>query len=301
MRAYSTIRVTRGLVVACSAVALLTLASCGDDATTSTSPSTSASPTPDGSNASLVAQVSIGGGYVTAEHALSTVPRLTVLADGTVITAGVVPAMYPGPAIMPLRETKVAPADVRSLIDQARDAGLLERPIDFGQPPIADAPTTVVTIVADGVTHQHRAEALSESATTGPTGTGISGTGSLSDAAVAHRRALQSFIDAADGLTGAAGSDGEWLPSTIAVTVTGPYQSDPSGPVVAPVDWPLSWKPALPTTSGEMPCTLVRGADAAVLLDALHGANQRTPWIIDGAARGVVFRAVVPGDPGCPN
>jgi hypothetical protein len=50
-----------------------------------------------------------------------------------------------------------------------------------------------------------------------------------------------------------------------------------------------------------MPCTLVRGADAGALLDTLRGANQRTPWIIDGTAHSVVFRAVVPGDPGCPN
>ena len=227
----------------------------------------------------VVVQVLVDGGFVPTEVALGTVPATTVLGDGTVITPAPTPAIYPGPALAPLQAAKVDAATVDGLVARAATLGLLAGPLDFGHPPVADAPNTTVTIVAEGRAHRHVAAALgvSDEATGG-----------------ANRRALKDFLAALAQLPP---GNRAWEPSAIAVRVAGPYQPDPQLPQ-PPVAWPLDRAPveAGPGT----PCLVVEGDDLRLLRAALVRANARTPWLIGGVARSVAFVPVVPGSQPCP-
>jgi hypothetical protein len=256
----------------------LVATACGSgDETVGSSPSC-----PQGAD-EVVIQVTVAGGFVPVDVALGNVPIATVMGDGTVLTPAPVLAIYPGPAIAALQSVKIGAAQVDRLVAEADRLGLLAGPVDFGRPPVADAPDTTVTIEANGRSFAHSANAL-----------GIADEGpGLTDAQVANRRALSELVDAVNALP-----PGEelWAPSEVAVVVVGPYTPEPEIPQT-PAPWPLA---AAPATAGNWPCTLVEGADVPVLLGALQQANARTPWVFGGSQWSVSFRPVVPGQPGCP-
>ncbi len=247
-------------------------------------------------------QIVMSGGFVPASYALTAIPSATVLGDGTVITSGPVPAIYPGPAIQPLQSTKVDTATVDGLVERAATLGLLDGPLDFGRPPVADAPDTEVTIVTGGETHRHAANALgiSDDRAGGP------GNRGLTAQAVANRKALSQFVEATQSLPP---GDKGWTPTAVAVYDLGPYQADPQLPQ-RPVAWPL-------TTPPGARCMLVDGTEVPTLLRALASANALTPWTVAGAQHALAFRSlrsghagrslrsghagrpVVPGQPGC--
>jgi hypothetical protein len=294
LRARTPFRPRRPLVALVLAVLVLA-AACGDDDDTSTTPRDDGG----GATADLVVQVHVAGGFVTPETALSTVPEVTVLADGTVLTPGVVPAIYPGPAVTPIQKASVDPAEITALVELARSLGLLDGPLEFGQPPIADAPTTTVRIVADGVEHRHDAYALALDPGVGDAGdapTTPEGAALGADER-ANREALAQFVAAAQSI---GVGDSLWTPDAYAVTVLGPATTPEGEPPQPPVDWPLD---AAPDTTGAdegaFPCTVVDGADAATLAAALASANAATPWVVDGAELHLAVRPVLPGDPGC--
>jgi hypothetical protein len=227
----------------------------------------------------VVVQVMVAGGFVPPEVAVAAVPTVTVLGDGTVITTAPVALIYPGPAITPLQSVRVPSGTVDELVARAAELGLLGGPLDFGQPPVADAPDTIVTITAAGRQHRHVANALGMEDRPGA---------GIGEQAAANRRALRAFVDATSALPPGASV---WKPQAVAVYSLGDYVPEPN--LTQPGrEWPL---PGAPAT-----CTLVEGADVDVLLEALGRANARTPWLVDGRATSLAFRPVVPGQPGCP-
>ncbi len=263
-------------------IALVALASaCGDSGTTVNSGSGGAD-RPTGAN-EVVIQIVAGGGFVPVQSALAFVPSATVLGDGTLITPAPVPAIYPGPALAPLQQVTLTAGEVDDLVARAEALGLLKGRLEFGQPPVADAPTTEVTIVAQGVTHRHDAYAL-----------GIDGFG-LSSREVANRKALSAFVDAVTALRP---GESAWTPAAVAVHVLGPYAADPQLPQPAVV-WPLAAPPAADPAAGLRPCVVVEGADLATLTPLLDRANGLTPWVVDGVPMALAFQPVVPGQPGC--
>jgi hypothetical protein len=259
---------------------LLAAAGCGDDSETG-SGDRPARPT----GGEVVVQVTVEGGLLPPEAAVATVPSVTVLGDGTVITPAPVPEVYPGPALTPLQSVRVGAGVVDDLVAQARRLGLLAGPLDFGQPLVMDAPTTTVTITAGGTTHRHVAPALFEAE---EPATGVGGR------QAANRRALRSFVDETRELPP---GEQPWVPPAIAVHPLGLYQPDAELPQKE-VAWPLRRAPA---TEGSRPCTLFEGDQAAALLDVLARASARTPWVVDGTPHSLAFRPVLPGQPGCPS
>ena len=231
----------------------------------------------------VVVQILVGGGFVPLESAVTTVPMATVLGDGTLVTPAAVPAIYPGPALGPLQAVTLTAKEVDDLVAKADRLGLLKGTLAFGQPSVADAPSTQVTIVANGASHRHDAYAL-----------GMDGFG-LSGAEVANRKALSTFVDAVTGLRP---GERAWAPPAIAVYALGRYTADPQLPQ-PPVAWPLRPLPAA-TDAAARPCVIVEGADLATLAPALARANARTPWVVNGVQTALAFRPVVPGQPGCP-
>ncbi|MGH9224217.1 MAG: hypothetical protein ACRD2W_10660 [Acidimicrobiales bacterium] len=270
---------TRVGAVALVAVVAGALAACGDDGTVVGS----APSRPQGKD-EVVVQVLIAGGFVPVDVALGAVPSVTVLGDGTVISQAPVTAIYPGPAMPPLQAVTVPASTVDGLIRTAQEQGLLGGDLDFGRPPVADAPDTTVTIVAGGTTHRHSANALGIT-------DDVAGPG-LSAQQVKNRRALQAFVEATSALPP---GERAWEPAEVAVYVVGAYTPDPQLPQ-PPQAWPLA---AAPAATGIRSCTLVSGGDVTTLLGALRKANARTPWVINGVQQSLAFRPVVPGQPGC--
>jgi hypothetical protein len=256
-------------------------AGCGDSATVRTGGPSGPISRPTGPD-EVVVQVLVDGGFVPPDVALGTVPTTTVLGDGKVVTAAPVPAIYPGPAVQPLQSVKVDGATVDGLLDRARDLGLRSGALDFGRPPVADAPNTTVTIVAGGQTNRHVAYAL------GITDEPSAGLPGISESAAANRRALKDFLGALDQIP--PGQEA-WEPDVIAVYDLGPYEPDPQL-TQPPVPWPLGQVPAGSGT--RVPCVAVSGSDVALLRDALRRANARTPWVVNGAPRSFAFRPVLP-------
>lgn len=257
---------------------------CGDPDAGSTGPASR--PTGPGD---VVVQVMVAGGFVPVSAAVTAVPIATVLGDGTVITTAPVLAIYPGPAITPLQSVRVPAATVDQLVGRAAELGLLRSPLDFGQPPVADAPDTTVTITSGGTVHRHVANAL------GLDG-GAAGAGVPAPAA-ANRRALAAFVEAVSALPP---GNAPWSPPAVAVHNVGDYRPDPQL-AQPPQRWPLATPPAPATAAaGVAPCTLVEGAEVATLLEVLARANSLTPWVVSGREMSLAFRPVVPGQPGCP-
>jgi len=242
----------------------------------------------------VLVSIKVGGGLLPREYHLRSIPDFLLLGDGTAVVGGVTIAIYPGPAIAPLQSATLSEGQIQELFAAADDAGLLDGDIDYGQPAVADAPVTDVEITVDGRTVRQSAYALGFN---DDPGAGLSAT------QIAARQALQGFIDAAHGTVDSASAGYE--PTGVVV-----YRL--SGDAGPPVDepelaqpsqvWPITTAPAVPTESesGVATCVVVTGSEAATLLDALAQANELTPWLIgaDSPAR-MVFRPLLPGDPGC--
>ena len=243
----------------------------------------------------VVLRVTVGGGFVQPSYTLRSVPQYTLYGDGTVITPGAVPAIYPGPAVAPLTATRLDKDHVPALLRAARDGGLLGAgTIDYGDMGtigVADAPTTTVLIAADGHTSSRSAYALSE-ATAG--GSGLSATQSAARAALS---AFVASLAAPDGAT-------PYVPAALAVYV-GQYQGVASA-AGAPLVWPLASNLATAGTklaSGlDYRCIPVTGADVASLLPVLRGATEESQWVAaasSNATFGLVVRALLPDEQPC--
>ncbi len=233
------------------------------------------------------------GGLVPMEYNLRNIPQFLLLGDGTAIVGGVMIEIYPGPAIPPLQSAMLNEGQIHQLFAAADDAGLLEQEIDFGEPAVADAPSTTVNITVDGRTISQSANALGSDDTSS----------GLSQTQVAAREALQGFIDAAHATADAA---------SLGYQPTGVVAYRLSTEVGAPVDepelqqppqtWPIATAPAAPTAADASgaTCVVVTGTEAETLLAALGNANELTPWLIgaDPPAQ-MVFRPLLPGDQGC--
>jgi hypothetical protein len=298
LRPVSRLFVPRGIPVLVPVLVIATalvVASCGSDDTSGSSSGTPSS--------EMVLQVSTIGGFAGPTVLLSSVPSVTVLSDGTVITPAPMIAIYPGPAISPMQQVTVAKSVVTGFVDKARSLGLLQDSLDFGQPPVADATTTVVVIRADGREYRHQAYALGLSngfgglGASGPLGTGsnLAGPSSLTADQEAHRTALNTLVNSASTLPPGAKA---WIPSEVAVYDLGAYTPDTNLNQTAQA-WPLATLPTLGGTASKPVCTTIGGGDATKLLTALAGANQRTPWILSGSNHALSFAPVIPGAPTC--
>ncbi len=127
--------------------ALLLLAGCAQPGGATPMPYTAAPPSvslPDDA-AALVLRVEQVGGFLPPGAQLSRVPSYSLYADGRLISAGPVPAIYPGPALPNLQVQQLDEADVQALVDRALAAGV-GGTADLGSPPIADMPSTRFTV-----------------------------------------------------------------------------------------------------------------------------------------------------------
>ncbi len=266
------------------AAALVGLAACGKTTVTAGSVSTD----PD----QLIVRVELTGGFVAAEAVFTSLPVTNIYADGRVITSGPQTMIYPGPVVPNLLVRKLDATGMRTVLTAAQAAGILTTPpIDYGQPPVADVPDTVVTVNANDTTYTQSANALGMQDTTS----------GLTQAQIDERAKLSTFVDSMTDLETLVGADhiGPEQPYAIAgwrlrATVTDQLPTGEPAPTVVP--WPIT---SLPLASiGE--CTAVtEPATVAQVTDTMTKANQLTFFTDAEKTYQVLVRPLLPDETGC--
>ena len=283
----------------------LCLAACGSAASPGQSTPPAGSPSPSGiahgaGASDLVLRYEIVGGFVAPQALITRYPTLSIYGDGTVITEGPQPAIFPGPALPNLIVSHVSEAGLQRLLELARDAGLLGPDASFDAVNIADAGTAQFTTIAEGKTHVISALGLSESPDEGP---------GLDPTVIQARSKLRAFLARIGDLKGTLGSDYGGTETSYPVTkarvvvTPGAPQAGDIGPQPTIV-WPLATKLAdfgQPFAGGpETRCGTVDGDEMATLLPLLRRANGATPWVSANRQFTVVVRVLLPDESGCP-
>lgn len=259
----------------------------------------SASDSPEPAGGQPVLQVAHVGGFLPVGAAFSQVPQLTVYPDGTAVTHGPQIMIFPGPALPNLLVHELTDEQLAGLEQLAADAGLLAGPKQYGDPPVADAATTVVTLRFgdDEVVHEAYALGLGER----PSGDGgLPGLDGVDAAAQDAREALSAFVEAASSLVTSQGEAHPYEAQAFAV-LTRPVPPDQPSPdpgmepdVVA---WPL---PEVELAAATEHCIVLDGQAADTLRGTLRDATQLTRFEQDGAVYEVFTRPLLPGEEGCP-
>lgn len=271
------------------ALAGLLLAACSGGA----SPSPSPEPTPPADAAFLLRVTTVQA--LPPRVMFGWLPSMTITLDGRVLTGGAVPAIFPGPLVMPIVEQRLAPAGWAKVVEAAHSAGLLTGATDFtgGKMPPGSAATRL-QIVAGGHLYeltgdQSRVMTCVTTPCVPPAGTPEAFAGFLNNIGN-----LQAWI-AAD-----LGQQGSYQPAGYAIiTGAAPDQQGLEQPILP---WPLAdgfaafGKP-IRDGSGSR-CGSVSGDAVAAVGPALAAANQLTRWRdpVDGSLHGLTVRALLPGD-----
>jgi hypothetical protein len=280
------------LIGGCSAAS-----SAAPSASASPAPSTIAHPTGAGD---LVLRYEETGGFVGPQAILGRYPNVSVYGDGTVITVGPIPAIYPGPAMPNLVATKLSEAGLQRLLLAARTAGLLGADAQYDATGIADATTAEFTVVAGGSRHHVSAYALGFS-TPDQEGGAVN---------VAARTKLRAFSQVLGDLRQTFADDivGPEMPFayTSIRVLAAPGAPDPSDPAVTrpPLAWPLSTPLATFGQPGagvmeSFRCGVVTGTDLELLRPLLAQATQITGWTSGGSVYTLLLLPLLPDDTGC--
>lgn len=215
-----------------------------------------------------------------ADFALTQGPTYTLTRDGTLISPGAIPAIFPGPLVTPYQSSRVTPGELRQLQDMIEAIGLPEMTDerdDDATANVADASTTVVTYWDEDGAHTYSVYAL----------------GIFEPRREATKR-LQQMITVLETLAGrsAAGWQGEQI-QLVAI----PGSIDPE--FGEERDWPLDEGVDTWEELADMRCAVM---DASVL-DEFTDANQATTFPSPDPQWAEVFRLAVrplhPGETGC--
>jgi hypothetical protein len=273
-------------------IAGMLLAACGS---ASPSPSPSPEPTPP-AEAGVRLRVTMVQALPPAAT-FGLLPSVVITLDGRVLTGGAVPAIFPGPLVMPVIEQPITPAGWARIVAAARDAGLLAGARDFtggGMPP--GSLTARLEIVADGrlfdlVGDPNRIMVCVTAPCIPQPGTPEAFGGFLS-----QLTNLSGWLDARD-----LGPQGVYAPAGYGLIV-GPPPVNNDNLVQRDIAWPLdggfaAFGTALADGSGRR-CGMVSGDAAAALRPALLAANQLTKWRdpVDGSFHGLTVQPLLPGD-----
>ena len=257
------------------------------------SPSPAGSPAAVGPNA-LVLRVAYEGGLLAPNARRAQIPFLSVYADGRIMTAGAVPAIYPGPLMPTIVFRSVGPDGAANILKAAGDAGLTGADATYPSAPTPDAPSTVITVVHDG------GQTVSTFGFLG----GVTGPAASDSAGQVAQAASQlvAGLSGNDSFGGTVGAEGTYQPLGFQLFVTpgGPTATDP-GLARPPVAWPL----ATPLAAFGKPDPLggegarvgvVVGPDAATVGPIFAAASQLTGFTSGGAAWTIMPRPLLPDE-----
>lgn len=235
----------------------------------------------------VVLTISEEGGFAPVEMILGRHPRYVLQADGRLYTPGAVPAIYPGPMLMPVFVGTIDDATTEGIMQAIRDAGLgdIDGRMDetTAADHVADATTTVITYFDGEATHTLSVYAL-----------GIA----LESSDLAE--SASAIVDAVDRAAANATGSVEYQPTRVEIR-TGDSMSLPDPDFRNTRPWPLQIAPAkLPEGEFGWRCVVVEGPPATDLLEIFGDANQATVWEYEGTEYPLIARGLLPGDPGCP-
>lgn len=240
----------------------------------------------------VVVSIELVGAFTTPEWTFQNLPTAVVYGDGTRLAVGPQTMIYPGAAVPPVLHDELTADDVEDIVAAARDAGLDAEDVDYGQPPVADAGDTLVTVNIDGRTYVHRATAL------GLAEGGLGASDQLSDEQLAAREALAGFVSHVTGLAGSAepeayAADRYRLWVRPADEVDAGMEDDDLGP--RRTEWTVD---AVSLEASD--CTPVEGEAATAVHALMAEADQLTRFDAGGTTWSVVARPVLPHEPTCP-
>ena len=273
------------------ALSAIVLAACGAAA-----PSTSPSPEPDPpANAKVRLRVTTVQA-LPPDATFGALPQIVITLDGRVLAGGAIPAIFPGPLVVPVGERQITAAGWLRLVEAARSAGLLGVNGDFtgGQMPPGSAATRL-ELVADGRVYDLTGDASRQivcitAPCNAPPGT---------------PEAFAGFVNSLYDLRSLVGAENlglEQLHQAAGYAViVGPRPDDQGLPQPA-IAWPLdggfaAFGKPLQDGSGRR-CGSITGGDIGLVRPAFTAATQITPWRdpIDNSLHGLVVRPLLPGD-----
>jgi len=250
----------------------------------------------------LVLRIAVKDGFVPLEERAKSMPLVSLMGDGSLVTHGPQIMIYPPPALPSLAETGLNEDGIQAILAEADAAGLLSGDHTYDLLVIEDAPTTVFTVNANGETHTVSVTALDMG----------EDEVDITEEEREARRKLRDFMNLMAGPAG-------WLPTATIVEPEHPYvierlqvtaQPEAStGPLYDGVgsgeaEWPL----ATPLAELGEPyflemsrCFEVSGAELALLLPMLQQTNTMTRWLSDGERYVLYPRPLMPDETACDN
>ena len=234
----------------------------------------------------LVLQVVRVGGFLPPGAAFRSVPSVSVYGDGRVVSEGAQIEVWPAPALPSVQVGRLDPDEVGRLLDTGRE--VVEADEDYGQPPVADAPTTAVVVQDGGARSVAAAVALEElSGEPAPPASG--GLTAEQRAARERRSAYVRQVQDAVSAVPAEAYDGEGL-----AVLAEPYGDAAPAAELPPTE--LAWPgPALSPGT----CTVVAGEEATQVRSAAASASVETRWTAGGEVLRLAFRPLLPHERTC--
>lgn len=238
----------------------------------------------------VVWQELTSGGSGPAAARAAEVPTVTIYADGRIFVVD--PQATPHfDKPVPMLVGTVAPERLEGFLDDVRITGLLAGDVDYGEPSIAEFPTTTVTYHAIGTPKSIEVYAL------GIEQGDSAARDSLTDRQVQARQQLSAMLLSA----GTMSTDLEpWTPQEVHATMF-----NPDG--IATVDenysapWPGPGFDEFPAFEpGQTTSCLLLGGDDAVAVYEAATLNPGSTWTSGEDLRQIVVAPVLPGEEGCP-
>ncbi len=225
-------------------------------------------------------------------------PVLVVTTDGQVVAPGAVAEIYPGPLVAPLVAQPISARGVATLLQAAKDAGILRADGDFtGGSMLLGAAAPRLQIVADGVTY----DLVGDAGAAAP----CPASGACPDASpgtpAAFARYWHRLLDLAAWLGPELGAEQAYVPASYAVIVGPAPEAWPGATVIS---WPVA-EPAMGAFGAPVRgepgtrCGIAAGDLAAALRPLFATATQLTPFIatpVTSASHGLTVRPLLPGD-----
>lgn len=241
----------------------------------------------------LVFQVEQAGGLLPPGADLAQVPTFSVYGDGRLIMTGPQIEIFPPPALPPLLETRIGEPGIQRTLEEAREAGLFDPLDDYGQPPVADAPFTVFTIVAGGEERQVTVYAL---------GFEDPGFAQMSEEQAEARTRLMEFQGELFDLEALLGGDtpapvSDYEPERVALLVRAVDEGVLDEELAQESEWPAE----LPGISGgaDPTCLVTSGEEADRVMELGRESNMLTYFRTPDGLFQVTFRPMLPDEDEC--
>jgi hypothetical protein len=238
------------------------------------------------------------------EANLRSTPAFVLLGDGRVIVGGAVPAIYPGPALMPLNQRTLTEDGIQTILEAVEATGLFTSDLELrgAMAVVADVLDTVFELHAAG--HDSTVTIYGLGSVTPdmepPQG--------MSSAEIEAHRLLVALNDALQTIDTSVPAD-QWEaegwqlyePEALQLFVRD-VTGEPVDPEIPPDvrDWPIGADPstfgvAFPLLGNGARCGTVEGDDAAAWLADLATATEISQWTTDGDDRyTVIVRPLLP-------